>query len=224
MMSKRLQAIYEMLPEVSSILDVGTDHCLLPIQIKARRQNIEVAASDIAAGPLQIARKTLENKGICDIVLYLSDGLKQIPKPYECVVIAGMGAMNIINILENSKDYLANVSYLLLQCNRDAYELRKWLAGNGYSFIDERIVLDYKYYSLMLVTKGNASYSEIDCVFGPILRENKSEPFLGYWMSEYKKNCSILCGIDTDNIKWHEISSLIKIIEKELSLGVENNE
>ena len=223
MMSKRLQAIYEMLPKVTSIMDVGTDHCLLPIQIKTNNQNIEVAASDIAVGPLQMARKTLESKGIVDIALYLSDGLSQIPKPYECVVIAGMGAMNIINILEEGKDYLAKVSFLLLQCNKDAYELRKWLASNGYCFIDERMVLDYKYYSLMLVTNGIASYSESDCVFGPILRKKRGEPFLGYWMSEYKKNCIILGGIKTDNIKWHEMSNVIKLIEDELLFDGSNN-
>ena len=217
MLSKRLQAIYEMLPEVSSVLDVGTDHCLLPMQISKDNSVVEIGASDIAEGPLQMAANMLEKNKISNVSLYLSDGLVQIPKQYECIVIAGMGAINIIDIFEKGKDYLKGVKYLLLQCNKNDYDLRKWLGTNGYIFLEERIVFDYKYYPIMLVAKGREDYNEYDYIFGPILRKTKSESFCAYWKIEYEKNMRILRGLSTDNQKRFKLQSLCQQIELELA-------
>ena len=36
MLTLRLQTILDILPTVDSVIDVGTDHCLLPIAIKQK--------------------------------------------------------------------------------------------------------------------------------------------------------------------------------------------
>ena len=73
MLTKRLQTILDVLPNVQSVVDVGTDHCLLPIAIKKKYPNMEVCASDVAKGPLASAQKMLQEYRMQDIQLYLSN-------------------------------------------------------------------------------------------------------------------------------------------------------
>ena len=148
MLNIRLQTILDILPEVNSVVDVGTDHCLLPIAIKQKYPLMDVAASDVAKGPLASAQKQLQDHNIEDIQLYLSNGVHSIDKQYECVIVAGMGANTMMEIMEQDLQYCKNCKYLILQANRDVDLLRKWLNEHEFSIVDERMVFDYKYYQL----------------------------------------------------------------------------
>ena len=125
MLNTRLQTILEILPEIHSVVDVGTDHCLLPIAIKQKFPNMEVAAADVAKGPLASAQKQLLDHNIHDIQLYLSNGVHTIDKQYDCVIIAGMGANTMMDIIGQDLDYCHNCKYLILQANKDVDLLRK---------------------------------------------------------------------------------------------------
>ena len=54
-LSQRLQAIADMVPQGSSVADVGTDHGFLPCYLAQNRQAEKVIACDINAQPLALA-------------------------------------------------------------------------------------------------------------------------------------------------------------------------
>ena len=216
MLTPRLQAILNILPEVSSVLDVGTDHCLLPIAIKKRYPMMEVAASDVALGPLANAQKQLDLQQISDIALYHSNGLCNIPKSYECVMIAGMGAQTMMEILTASEAYVRNCKYLILQANTEVDDLRKWLLTNGYCIVDEDIIFDYKYYQILLVENGHQDANEEDVLFGPILRKRRSAVFVEYWENELQKQQTIKKRLPSHHIKHEELDKRIALIQENI--------
>lgn len=187
MLTKRLQAIYDLIPETNSVLDVGTDHCLLPIAIKKNHPEMMVGASDITLGPLQNAKEMMQRNHVEDIQLYKSDGLSAIPQVYDCILIAGMGAQTMMHILEEGKEYAAKAHHLILQANTGVCELRRWLNEHDYRIVKEAMVLEYKYYQILVVEHGRQTLDEDDFMFGPYLRRNQTEVFRSYWKKKKKK-------------------------------------
>jgi len=83
---------------------------------------------------------------------YLSDGVRNIPRDFDCMVCAGMGADTMIHILD-SAPWLKNEKYrLILQCQSKRPELRQWLYDTGYRINRETLARDGKcVYSIMEV-------------------------------------------------------------------------
>jgi len=117
--------------ECEVLADIGTDHAYLPI--KAVRGGLckRAIACDIVEGPLKIAKKNIIAAGLENhIETRLGDGLEPLEEnEADCVVIAGMGGMNIINIL---KAVSFVVPRLILQPQHDLEELRRFLHAKMY--------------------------------------------------------------------------------------------
>ena len=58
----RLKKIGDLVEANSFCLDVGCDHALLDIYLIHRDKNIKTIASDIAAGPLDQAKKNIKRE------------------------------------------------------------------------------------------------------------------------------------------------------------------
>ena len=217
MLNTRLQTILDILPEVQSVVDVGTDHCLLPIAIKQKYPSMEVAAADVAKGPLASAQKQLQDHNIEDIQLYLSNGVHSIDKQYECVIVAGMGANTMMEIMEQDLQYCKNCKYLILQANKDVDLLRKWLNEHDFSIVNERMVFDYKYYQILVVTNGKQTLSEEDIVFGPILRKQHDEVYVQYWKQELEKFKGIVQQLPENHPKLQLANEMIHFIENNIN-------
>lgn len=101
----------------------------------------------ILEGPLQAARRTLEQAGLLQrATLLLSDGLEQVDKTdVSHVVIAGMGGETIIHILQPC-DWVKQGVQLILQPMTKVPVLRQWLAENGYAILQEQVVKDGKFF------------------------------------------------------------------------------
>ena len=128
------------------LLDIGTDHAMLPCYAVESGRVSGAVAADIAEGPLAAARRNVESRGLSErISLYLSDGFLKIPaaelERVTDVVIAGMGGEMIAKILEDAGDIPKKMN-LILQPNTRAETLRKYLAEKGYEILDERAVRD----------------------------------------------------------------------------------
>ena len=152
----RLQLLADMVPEGCRLADVGTDHGYLPVYLLQRGRIRGAVAADIGAEPLAHARRTAEAYGAEGIDFRLCDGLRDIaPDEVDTVVIAGMGGETIIAILEGAAWTKDGAHTLLLQPMTKAADLRDWLAVNGYSFTEERLVWDKNYlYPVLRVTGG----------------------------------------------------------------------
>ena len=185
MISKRLQEIAKYVYPYKNIADVGCDHGYLIIDAIKKYDVLKCVAIDNKEGPLNVARHNIKNHELLDNVRFsLSSGITDIDTDTEAVVISGMGGVLITQIL-SEKEKLVNVKRLVLQPNRNSYELRKFLMDNGFYIICEEIIFeDGKYYEIIVSEKGEVNYNEDELMFGPILLKEKNELFINKINSE----------------------------------------
>lgn len=197
MISKRLSMIAEMIKPYKRIADVGCDHGYLIIEA-FKNSNIEYAiAIDNKIGPLNSAKKNIEKYNY-NVKFSLSDGISDV-SDVEVIVIAGMGGLLITKILSN-KDKLLGVNRLILQANRNNYELRYFLMNNQWKIINEKIVYDEDiYYEIIVCEKTDEKvlYSDDELNYGPILLKNKDSLFIDKINSEIEH----LKSLNTNSLK-----------------------
>ncbi|MDD5865930.1 MAG: class I SAM-dependent methyltransferase [bacterium] len=163
MKSLRLLAIASLIDNGSSVLDVGTDHAYLPINLSQNKKCKSIIASDVSSNALKIAKDNLKKYHINDVKLILSDGLDSINEDYDTIVLAGMGTSTIIKILENKK--LPN--NLIISSNNDLYKLRNFMNSIGYKIINEIIVYENKkFYDIIKYQKGKEKLSYYKKMYG----------------------------------------------------------
>ena len=128
MLTKRLAACAAQVTPAGVVCDVGTDHAYLPAELLQSGRCTRAVATDIHAGPLEAARRTLTEAGVLEQAeLFLCDGLEQVqPAGITDVVIAGMGGETIVHILENCP--WRRQVHLILQPMTKIPDLRLWLA------------------------------------------------------------------------------------------------
>ena len=79
-LSKRLQAVADLVTEGASVADIGTDHGYIPIYLIEHHIAEKVIALDINRGPLERARMHIVGHGLKEkIETRLSDGLEKSP-------------------------------------------------------------------------------------------------------------------------------------------------
>lgn len=153
-LSNRLLACCQFVRPGDRVADVGCDHGYLGIYLLKNGIASGVIASDVNEGPLHSAVVNARKYGVQDrMSFYLSNGVKQIPRDFDCMVCAGMGADTMISILE-AAPWLRNPGYrLILQCQSKRPMLRKYLTDNGFSISRETLAQDGKFlYPVMEVT------------------------------------------------------------------------
>ena len=194
---KRIDAIADFIPPYKSIADIGCDHGYV-IKIAFDKAYIDYAyAIDNKQGPINRAKDTL--KDYDNIKYYLSDGLDKVDNTIDCVIIAGMGGMLIIDILDKNKDKLKNIKRLIIEANKDEYKVRKYLTENGFYIFDEKIVEeDNKFYEIDVFEQGNVEYNFNELYFGKVLIDKKDPLFIKKWESKYNKYQNIKAYSEDD--------------------------
>ena len=180
----RLRAIADLVPNGARLVDVGTDHGFIPVDLLLSERIGFAIASDIGTAPLDHARRTAEQYDVTEgIEFRLCDGLKDIASDeVDCVVIAGMGGDNIATILENAQWTKEN-TFLILQPMSKAEVLRRWLPTNGYQVIAERLVADKGVIYPILSVRGGCMAVRDDSQFwGGFLLDN--DPLVGLYLDE----------------------------------------
>ena len=153
-LSDRLLACCSFVKPGDRVADVGCDHGYLGIYLLTQGIAKSVIESDVAEGPLQSAMRNAVKFGTKNkMSFHLSDGVKDIPRDFDCMVCAGMGADTIMSIIHNSAEWLKNSRYrLILQCQSKRPELRQWLYDEGFRINRETLAKDGKFvYSIMEV-------------------------------------------------------------------------
>ena len=151
--SDRLLACCNFVSPGERVADIGCDHGYLSIHLLTEGIASSVIASDINEGPLQSAVRNAEKYGVREqMSFYLSDGVRNIPRDFDTLVCAGMGADTIMSIL-SAAPWLKDSKYrLILQCQSKRPELRQWLYDTGYRINRETLAKDGKFvYSIMEV-------------------------------------------------------------------------
>lgn len=176
-LSTRLLACCSFVHSGDRVADVGCDHGYLGIHLLKKGIAASVIAADINEQPLQSAVRNAEKFGVAEnIRFYLSDGAKAIPREFDTLVCAGMGADTMISILE-AAPWLRNSQYrLILQCQSRRQELRKYLYDNGFSIRAETLAKDGKFiYPIMeVVYEAAPPLSAAGYYISPALLQCKS--------------------------------------------------
>lgn len=165
MLSKRLEAIIQLIDKDNSIIDIGTDHAYLPIEIFKRRISSKVIGTDISLISCQNAQKNIIKNGLTNkIQIINSDGFKNITEKYDIGIIAGLGTKTILKILDDK--HLPKK--LIIASQNDYYFLRKELNKKFYHLIKEVVIFDKKYYPIMKFCKKDylEKLSEKELLFG----------------------------------------------------------
>ena len=191
MISKRLELVASFVPQGSILLDVGSDHAYLPIELIERGQIKSAIAGEVVDGPYQSAVKNVEANGLKEkIQVRLANGLAAFEEEDQVTVItiAGMGGRLIATILEEGLDKLASVERLILQPNNREDDLRIWLQGNDFQIVAESILEEAgKFYEILVVEAGQMKLSASDVRFGPFLSKEISPVFVQKWQKEVAK-------------------------------------
>ncbi len=148
----RLRAIADLIPHGARVVDVGTDHARLPAFLVQRGLASLALATDVKVGPLARARRTVETCGLEDrVLLRMANGLSGLPLGnYDVVVVAGMGADTIVDILTQTPPPPGLL--LLLQPMAHAERLRGFLARVGGEIVAERLAHeDRRLYNILAV-------------------------------------------------------------------------
>lgn len=196
MLSKRLQKVADTVNKSNIVADIGTDHAYVPIYLVKNKVANKAIAADISQGSCKKAQLNVNNKHLNHLIdVRCGNGLEVI-KAYEIIdtiIIAGMGGLMTISVLESNKKAVNNARQLVLQPQKDIYKVRQYVHSIGYKITNETMLVDNnKYYNIINAEKGIEKYTELEYLFGKILIENKSIILKEYVNIELNKIITVL--------------------------------
>lgn len=227
-LSKRMQAVADMVTVGNRVCDVGCDHGYVSIYLVQAGISPRVLAMDVNKGPLKRAEehvKAYEKEAY--IELRLSDGLCAYKNgEADSLLCAGMGGRLLMKILEREPDKTESFRELILQPQSELKLFRKFLREKGYSILAENMILeDGKFYPMMKVSpKSMGTGTEIQDedtesmdLLGPYLLQNQNPVLLAYIRQEIQVKEGILEGLKKQEQK-EKLLLRRQEIEKELVL------
>lgn len=184
-LSKRLEVCAGFVAPGDRVADIGCDHGYLSIYLLQTGRASHVYASDIGEGPLQSAHINANKYGVADrLQLYLSDGVRNIPRDFDTLICAGMGGDTMVHIL-GSAPWLKSDKYrLILQCQSKTPMLRAYLSQNGWRIAEETALKDGKFLYTVMEVWWQPDYPRLtgaECYFPPALLENPGEDTAAYY-------------------------------------------
>ena len=164
---KRLLDIIGLIDKNKKVIDIGTDHGLVPLYLAKNGISKEILATDISEKSLDKLRSALTPELENKISTKVTDGFKGIVEDENQVaVIAGMGANTIIDIIDQSLDFAHNLDYMILASNINTEKLRVYLIDNGFEIINDFLTYDNgKYYDIIKAKFGNGENLSIGEIY-----------------------------------------------------------
>ena len=220
-LSKRLQAVANLVGETGVVADVGTDHGYIPVFLISSGKAERAIAMDVNVGPLARAQEHIRQFGLeGQIESRLSDGLSALqPGEAQSIVIAGMGGALMARILVDGQDIAER---LVLQPQSELFFFRQFLAGHGYRIVEEDMVYeDGKYYSMMAVepvSRGAGDdlreMTEAELRYGPLLLAQNHPILHRYLLRQREQKQKILENLGKNARQ--DVSEREAVVAKEL--------
>ncbi len=223
-LDERLKLCLEYAKGHRIVADIGTDHAYLPINLVSTGIAEIVYACDINKSPLQKAQKNICKYNMQDkIKTVLTDGLLALEdKNIDVAIIAGMGAQQIIRIIDNAPFVKSLNVDLILQAMSNTHLLRLYLKENNFEIKKEQAIkTNDKIYTVMLVRYKKNSKNTDSIYLGKLSYENGSKDILDEYILSQIKNLQNIAqgakcrGEKTEYLKINEdISYLEKFIKR----------
>lgn len=184
-LSKRLQVCAGFVAPGERVADIGCDHGYLGIHLLTQGIAKSVIAADVNEAPLQSAMRNANKFGVREkMTFYLSNGVRNIPRDFDTMVCAGMGADTMISILD-AAPWLKNYTYrLILQCQSKTPMLRRYLSENGWRITEESTLRDGRFLYTVMEVYYQPDYPRLSLGehwFPPALLENPGPETVEYF-------------------------------------------
>lgn len=188
MVSKRLSLVLQVVPNVGTIADVGTDHGYLAVSLIQEGKAKRVIATDVNEGPLVSAKAHVEEMGLEEMIsCRLGDGLQTtVAGEVDLAIMCGMGGDLMQHIIEGGPELLDTY---VLQPQSKRRELKRFLANLGYGVIEEFCLEEAgHYYDVWIVKKGqykssaymNVPEESLLWEFGALLAQKRDPAWVAY--------------------------------------------
>ena len=190
----RLEMVFEQVKKAAGdkaglrIIDVGSDHGYLAVRCLDEGIAGSVICTEIHDAPAKRSAQALEDAGYkANSDVFVTDGLTGVPlKAGDIVVIAGMGGLNIIDILtraleDNGSSVFEKVTFVL-QPQKSVELVRKYLYGSGFCFVDETVCCDRDIFYNCMRAGYNGVRSHItneEACYGPVLLKKYNNGDMG---------------------------------------------
>lgn len=235
-LSKRLQAVADLVTPGHRVADVGCDHAYTSIYLVENKISPYVIAMDINQGPIDRAKENIKKYGYeKEIATRKSDGLEKLKvEEVDTVLIAGMGGGLTVQILTQHRERMAGLKELVLSPQSEIYLVRELMQEIGFTITNENMIKEEgKYYVMMKAEAGtsvidNQPYQLLNkehAHFGRLLLESK-HPILREFLEKELERCSkILESLQKEtsesiNIRKNEIRESVKLIKAALGYYV----
>ena len=188
---KRLMDIIKLIDYGKNVIDVGTDHGLVPLYLAKNNISSNILATDISAPSLKKLEDQLDDDLSKIIKTKVTDGFKGIEKEFnQIAIIAGMGGNTIVDIIDASIEFAQNLDYMILESNIATEKLRLFLYNNNFEIMRDFLSFENgKYYDILKVKYGNKKEMKIsDIYYGFENIENKSQLLVKKLLIDCKKN------------------------------------
>ena len=166
------------------MIDVGTDHAMIPVWLAQNGRAAHIWASDIREGPLRGAAALIEKTETGNrIELRQTDGLRGFSAADgDTVILAGMGGETMISIL-SAAPWTRDGVLLILDPQSKQAELRRFLWENGYAVQSERLVRDAgRIYPILTAQGGRGeAYTPAELHTG-LLSQIGGDPLFGEYL------------------------------------------
>lgn len=185
---ERLEAIVDLCPTANIIADIGCDHGYVTSELVLESKAKMVIATEKSEACILKAVSLADSINISPFISFrVGDGFDAVTKydKIDCAVIAGMGGMEIINILEHRPRKLHN---FVLQPMSDTLALRQYLIQNNLQIVVDKLVKERdKFYNLISVTSGKNKLADLEIYFGRSNFSDNYQVFYEYLMERRQK-------------------------------------
>lgn len=216
--SERLMRISTYLPKGAVFADIGSDHAYLPCYVCRNDHHAHAIAGELNEGPYLRALQNVQSHGLENqIDVRLGNGLHILfPDEVKQIVLSGMGAELMCDILLEGMDKLHTCDRIIVQPNIESSKLRRFLVQNQYELTAEELIEEKgHFYEIIVADKKKHTHhlTEKELLFGPFLLQGKSPLFYRKWTYEYAKRQKIAVQMKKAN----NLEQKLNQISKELS-------
>ena len=222
-LDKRLLSCADYVRAGAVFADIGTDHGYLPIFLLNTGRIQRAYLSDVNNGPLASAERNARDNGLYDKCEFiLTDGAAALSgKGITDYAICGMGGELIARIVEDAPHLKEIGTRLILQPMTKQEHLRRYLASNGFSVLDERFSFDSgKYYVTLLAeyTGECREISESEAELGiKTAHDGDRVEYLGFLEGKMKAVKKAFLGKSAAGYVTADEEMLIGMIEKRIA-------
>lgn len=211
-LSNRLKKIAELVDFGATVIDVGTDHGYVPNFLCEKKISRDIIATDISKNSLEksieLTRERDNEKYIRNI---LANGI--VKENRDNIIIAGLGGIQIAEIILNSIEIARSAKKLILQPMQKTNILRRELNNMGFEIIDEEIIFeDDRYFEIILARYFGEikNLEEVDFYFSKSLIEKRDKVYLDFLRERQRELEKILSNINNDSDRTKKRSGELK--------------